>query len=109
MRLAIDDFGVGYSSLTYLKKFPIHTLKIDRSFVMGLPESESDHAIVSAIINMGHAMKLQIVAEGVETTEQRDVLLALGCDQCQGFLYARGMPASEFEQYLRLAGRVDLP
>lgn len=99
--LAIDDFGVGYSSLTYLKKFPIHKLKIDRSFVMGLPQSESDHAIVSAIINMGHAMQLQIVAEGVETTEQRDLLLALGCDQCQGFLYARGLAASEFERYMQ--------
>ena len=98
--LAIDDFGVGYSSLAYLKKFPIHTLKIDRSFVMGLAANESDYAIVSAIINMGHALKLKIVAEGVETPAQRDVLMALGCDQYQGFLYSRGLPAQEFEQLL---------
>jgi diguanylate cyclase (GGDEF)-like protein/PAS domain S-box-containing protein len=99
--LAIDDFGVGYSSLAYLKKFPIHTLKIDRSFVMGLASNESDYAIVSAIINMGHALKLKIVAEGVETSAQRDVLLALGCDQYQGFLYSRGVPAAEFERLVR--------
>ncbi len=98
--LAIDDFGVGYSSLAYLKKFPIQTLKIDRSFVMGLPDNESDYAIVSAIINLGHALKLKVVAEGVETLEQRDVLLALGCDQYQGFLFSKGLPAAEFERLL---------
>jgi EAL domain-containing protein (putative c-di-GMP-specific phosphodiesterase class I) len=96
--LAIDDFGVGYSSLAYLKKFPIHKLKIDRSFVMGLPDSESDLAIVRAIIDMGHALQLKIVAEGVETGGQREVLLAMGCDQYQGFLCSKGLPASEFSQ-----------
>jgi diguanylate cyclase (GGDEF)-like protein/PAS domain S-box-containing protein len=99
--LAIDDFGVGYSSLAYLKKFPIHKLKIDRSFIIGLPDNESDHAIVSAIINLGHALKLKIIAEGVETTGQRDELLALGCDQYQGFLYSRGLPAQDFEQLMQ--------
>ncbi len=99
--LSIDDFGVGYSSLAYLKKFPIHTLKIDQSFVMGLATNESDYAIVSAIINMGHALKLNIVAEGVETVAQRDVLRELGCDQYQGFLYAKGLPVPEFECLLR--------
>ena len=98
--LAIDDFGVGYSSLTYLKKFPIHKLKIDRSFVMGLPGNASDHAIVSAIINMGHALNLKIVAEGVETRAQRDLLMSLGCDQYQGFLRSKGLPAAEFERLL---------
>jgi diguanylate cyclase (GGDEF)-like protein/PAS domain S-box-containing protein len=98
--LAIDDFGVGYSSLAYLKKFPIHKLKIDRSFVMGLPDNDSDLAIVRAIIDMGHALQLKIVAEGVETTGQRDVLLAMGCDQYQGFLCSRGLPAPEFEQLM---------
>ena len=98
--LAIDDFGVGYSSLTYLKKFPIHKLKIDRSFVMGLPGNDSDHAIVSAIVNMGHALKLTIVAEGVETPAQRDLLQAMGCDQYQGFLRSKGLPAEEFARLL---------
>jgi EAL domain-containing protein (putative c-di-GMP-specific phosphodiesterase class I) len=68
---------------------------------MGLASNESDYAIVSAIINMGHALKLKIVAEGVETSAQRDVLLALGCDQYQGFLYSRGVPAAEFERLVR--------
>ena len=98
--LAIDDFGVGYSSLAYLKKFPIHTLKIDQSFVMGLATNESDYAIVSAIINMGHALKLTVVAEGVETTAQRDVLRELRCDQYQGFLYAKGLAVEEFERLM---------
>lgn len=98
--LAIDDFGVGYSSLAYLKKFPIQKLKIDRSFVMGLPANESDVAIVKAIIDMGHALKLQVIAEGVETPGQRELLLQLGCDQYQGFLYAKGLPIPEFEQRL---------
>ncbi len=99
--LAIDDFGVGYSSLAYLKKFPIQTLKIDRSFVMGLATNESDYAIVSAIINLGHALKLKIVAEGVETPAQRDVLQVLGCDQYQGFLFSKGLPASDFERLMQ--------
>ena len=99
--LAIDDFGVGYSSLAYLKKFPIHTLKIDRSFVMGPGTNTSDYAIVSAIVNLGHALNLEIVAEGVETPVQRDVLLALNCDQYQGFLYSRGLPTAEFEQLMQ--------
>jgi diguanylate cyclase (GGDEF)-like protein/PAS domain S-box-containing protein len=99
--LAIDDFGVGYSSLAYLKKFPIHTLKIDKSFVMGLATNESDYAIVSAIINLGHALNLKVVAEGVETTAQRDVLRELRCDQYQGFLYAKGLPVPEFERLMQ--------
>ena len=105
--LAIDDFGVGYSSLAYLKKFPIHTLKIDRSFVMGLATNEDDYAIVSAIINMGHALKLKIVAEGVETPAQRDVLLALGCDEYQGFLCSKGLPSAEFEQLMQAGLKLD--
>ena len=92
IRLSVDDFGTGYSSLAYLKRFPIHKLKIDRSFVNGLPRDESDAAIVKAIVEMGHAMKLKVIAEGVEREEQRAALYALGCDEYQGFLFAR--PAS---------------
>jgi EAL domain-containing protein (putative c-di-GMP-specific phosphodiesterase class I) len=95
--LSIDDFGTGYSSLAYLKKFPIHKLKIDRSFISGLPTDESDKAIVSAIIQMGRALKLTVIAEGVETIAQRDVLQHLLCDSYQGFLCSPGVPNEELD------------
>jgi diguanylate cyclase (GGDEF)-like protein/PAS domain S-box-containing protein len=98
--LAIDDFGTGYSSLAYLKKFPISKLKIDRAFVMGLPEDESDRAIVSATVAMARALKLEVVAEGVETTAQRDYLRSLECESFQGYLCSPGLPAAEFEQLI---------
>lgn len=95
--LAIDDFGTGYSSLAYLKKFPISKLKIDRAFVMGLPEDEGDRAIVGATIAMARALKMSVVAEGVETEAQRDFLQGLQCEAFQGFLCAPGLPAEDFE------------
>ena len=98
--LAIDDFGTGYSSLAYLKKLPIDKLKIDQSFVRGLPEDDGDRAIVSAIISMGRAMHIQVVAEGVETETQQAVLLQMQCDHYQGFLCAPGLPANEFRAML---------
>lgn len=101
--LSIDDFGTGYSSLAYLKKFPIHKLKIDRSFISGLPDDESDQAIVSAIIQMGRALKLTVIAEGVETTAQRDLLKRLHCDQYQGFLCSPGVPSEELDQAIDAA------
>ncbi|WP_394789937.1 EAL domain-containing protein [Rhodoferax sp.] len=108
--LSIDDFGTGYSSLAYLKKFPIHKLKIDRSFIRGLPADESDQAIVSAIIQMGRALKLTVIAEGVETMAQRDVLQHLHCDQYQGFLCSPGVPSDELENVIDLAiGRLAEP
>lgn len=96
--LAIDDFGTGYSSLAYLKKFPISKLKIDRAFVMGLPDDEGDRAIVGATIAMARALKMVVVAEGVETQAQRDFLRDLQCQSFQGFLCSPGLPAADFER-----------
>ncbi|MBD9407066.1 EAL domain-containing protein [Acidovorax sp. ACV02] len=98
--LAIDDFGTGYSSLAYLKKLPIHKLKIDQSFVRGLPDDDGDRAIVSAIISMGRAMHIEVVAEGVETETQQAVLQQMQCEHYQGFLCAPGLPADQFRAML---------
>ena len=91
--LSIDDFGTGYSSLSYLRQLPARQLKIDRSFVSDVETSNDARAIVSAVIQMAHALSLRVVAEGVETEGQRDILLGLGCDELQGFFFARPMTA----------------
>jgi len=101
VHLALDDFGTGYSSLTYLKRFPLHKLKIDRSFIVSLHEDEADAAIVAAIIQMGHAMQMEVVAEGVELQAQQDILQRLGCNHLQGFLFSRPLPEPEFVHFLR--------
>jgi diguanylate cyclase (GGDEF)-like protein/PAS domain S-box-containing protein len=98
--LSIDDFGTGYSSLSYLKRFPIGKLKIDRSFVTGLPGDDSDRAIVSATIAMARALKLSVVAEGVETQAQMDCLRELDCAAYQGFLCSAALPPAEFSQWM---------
>jgi diguanylate cyclase (GGDEF)-like protein/PAS domain S-box-containing protein len=107
VKLSIDDFGTGYSSLMYLKRFPIETLKIDRSFVDGLPDDESDGAIVTAIINLGRALRLKIVAEGVETEAQRAFLKNLGCDTYQGFLMSPGLAPDDLLTLVRQHGMSD--
>jgi diguanylate cyclase (GGDEF)-like protein/PAS domain S-box-containing protein len=100
VKVAIDDFGTGYSSLSYLKKFDIDYLKIDKSFVDHLGQDADDLAISEAIIVMAHKLGLKVVAEGVETTLQRDLLLEAGCDYAQGYLYSKPVPAAEFEKLL---------
>ena len=100
IRVAIDDFGTGYSSLNYLKRFPIDTLKIDRSFVSDICKDPHDTAIVRAIITLGHALDLSVVAEGVETQEQLQYLSSLDCDVVQGFLFSKSLTASAFEELL---------
>jgi diguanylate cyclase (GGDEF)-like protein/PAS domain S-box-containing protein len=100
IRVAIDDFGTGYSSLNYLKRFPIDTLKIDKTFVADVCKDPHDTAIVRAIITLGHALDLTVIAEGVETQEQLKYLSSLGCDVVQGFLFSKSLPAPVFEELL---------
>jgi diguanylate cyclase (GGDEF)-like protein len=96
VKLAIDDFGTGHSSLSYIKRFSIDTLKIDRSFVQSLPDNEEDAAICAAVIALGRSMRMCVVAEGVETPEQAQMLRDLGCDEMQGYWLGRPMPGTEF-------------
>lgn len=102
-KLAIDDFGVGYSSLNHLMRFGVDRLKIDRSFVRGLPDSAENAGIVKAVISMARSMGLGVVGEGVEKIDQLEFLRAEGCDQIQGFLMSKPVPADEFEQQLKAA------
>ncbi|HEY4313984.1 MAG TPA: EAL domain-containing protein [Actinomycetes bacterium] len=98
--VAIDDFGTGYSSLVYLKRYDLHALKVDRSFVAGMGVSAEDDAIVASIINLASAVGAVCIAEGVETSEQHAALVALGCDYAQGFLFGRPVPAEALAQGL---------
>ncbi len=100
IRIHIDDFGTGYSSLSYLKRFRIHTLKIDQSFVRDIVTDADDAAIASSIILLGHSLKLNVIAEGVETEAQYRKLRDIGCDEMQGYLLSKPLPAAEIEQYL---------
>ncbi len=93
----MDDFGTGFSSLSYLSKLPVNTLKIDRAFVIDLTDGPEGLALVSTIINLAHALKLKVVAEGVETVEQSRLLRLLNCDEIQGYLFSKPVPREIFE------------
>ncbi|WP_433583383.1 EAL domain-containing protein [Paenibacillus polymyxa] len=97
VKISLDDFGTGYSSLSYLKHFPIHKLKIDRSFVTDITESHSDQAIVATIISMAQNLKMEVIAEGIETKGQLDILMQNDCREIQGYYFSRPLPASEVE------------
>ncbi len=100
VHFAIDDFGTGYSSLSYLKELSLSKLKIDQSFVRGVPQNADDSAIVRAIVDMARSLSLRVIAEGVETQEHADFLRNINCDQAQGYLYSRPIPADEFGKLL---------
>jgi EAL domain-containing protein (putative c-di-GMP-specific phosphodiesterase class I) len=106
IRLTIDDFGTGYSSLSYLQRFPIDVLKIDQSFVRNLNTSSNDTALVSAIIRLGKSLKLNVIAEGIETLEQLEFLKAHQCDEGQGYYFSKAVDASAFATLL-MANRVN--
>ncbi len=102
--VSVDDFGTGYSSMSYLQRFPIDKLKIDRTFINEVTSSNDDASIVSAIVSLGHTLKLKVIAEGVETPEQLEFLQRLGCDQYQGYHYSAAMPAHELAELFRDGG-----
>ena len=97
VRLVFDDFGTGFASLSYLKKFPLDGLKIDRSFVLGLLANPDDAAIVSSTIGLSKQLGLSVIAEGIEDRATADFLVRMGCEEGQGYFFGRPMPASEFE------------
>jgi diguanylate cyclase len=99
--VSVDDFGTGYSSMSYLRRFPIDKLKIDRGFISQVTSRPEEASIVRAIISLAHSLKLKVVAEGVESTDQLDFLKTLGCDQYQGYHFSRALPSSQFEELIR--------
>ncbi len=103
VRIAVDDFGTGYSNLSYLKRFPVNTLKLDRSFIHDLPDSADSSTIVSSVIRMAHGLHLQVVAEGVETLQQLKFLQAHNCAEAQGYYFSKPISSDECRSMLLLA------
>jgi EAL domain-containing protein (putative c-di-GMP-specific phosphodiesterase class I) len=106
VHLSIDDFGTGHSSLAVLRRLPAAELKIDRAFVTDLASSEQARSIAQAVLQMAHSLSMRVVAEGVESAAQRDLLVAMGCDELQGFLFARPMSAKALALWANGAGAV---
>jgi len=109
VQLSLDDFGTGYSSLSYLKRFPIDVLKIDQSFVREITNDPDSAAIANAIIALAHSLRLQVIAEGVETMGQLAVLHRRGCDQIQGYLFSKPLPPEDLAQLLRDRPNLAIP
>jgi EAL domain-containing protein (putative c-di-GMP-specific phosphodiesterase class I) len=107
VRIALDDFGSGYSNLGYLQRFPLDKLKIDKSFVSALGNSANGGVIIQAIVALGRALGLSVVVEGVETEQQRVLLRLAGCDEMQGFLFAKPAPAKAIDRLLKQAKQSD--
>ena len=107
--LALDDFGTGYSSLTHLLNYPVDTIKVDRAFVTNLGRSDVSNTIVTGVTNLAHGLGMNVVAEGVETIEQRDELTRMGCDSCQGFYFAHPMSADGLNALMRDSPNATLP
>jgi EAL domain-containing protein (putative c-di-GMP-specific phosphodiesterase class I) len=101
VELAIDDFGTGYSSLCYLRQFPIDRLKIDQSFIRNALNNADDAAIARTIVALGHSLNLKVIAEGVETKEHEEFLMAEKCDEVQGFRYSRPIPLDDFNKFVK--------
>ncbi len=101
VELAIDDFGTGFSSMNYLKQFPVHRLKIDQSFMRGIENNVEDRSITKAIIKLGHSLGLKVIAEGVETEEQMEFLRIRHCQEAQGYLISRPIEAEELAEFIR--------
>ena len=109
VQLSIDDFGTGYSSLSYLRELPVHTLKIDRAFVTDIEHSSQARSLIQGMVEMGHSLQLQVLAEGVETREQMEILTAAGCDQIQGFHISKAIPADAAERLMQPIERLAAP
>jgi EAL domain-containing protein (putative c-di-GMP-specific phosphodiesterase class I) len=103
VQIAVDDFGTGYSSLGYLAQLPVQSLKIDRSFIIKMGEDPNAMTLVSTIISLAHSLRLKVIAEGVETEEQARFLRLLRCDEMQGYLYSKPIPAAELIKLLKTA------
>jgi len=103
IQLSVDDFGTGYSSLSYLSRFPVSKLKIDRSFVMSMTENGDQSAIIDSVLALGQSLNMAVIAEGIETPEQRDLLETKGCTQGQGFLLGRPVAAAQFRDTFLVA------